>query len=707
MQTSNPGLVVAARSLITPDTPLQSLKGVGTQISAALAKLNLFTVYDLFWHIPRRWEDRTRFAHARDLKEGEYAALCAIPLSVSTTHPRPHLSLTKALLDDYGSPLSLVWFNQPYIEKSFKKLISERRQVVIYGMAKRTGWTCEISHPEWEPLNPETEPLSANRIVPIYPATEGLGQARLRRLVFTLLQSCSDQIEETLPEGVIARYHLMDARTAINNIHFPSDMASKHAAHRRLVFEEFFLLQTALAVQRKAEHLNKDGIIFSFSKERWNDDLKAIVPFSLTNAQHRAIDEITSDLVSGHVMNRLLQGDVGSGKTMVALAALLIAVRSGYQAALMAPTEILAQQHAIVLRRLLEPLGIQVELATGSGSEKTKRAARERILSGEASIVVGTHALIQEGIEFHKLGLAVIDEQHRFGVLQRQALSKKGVRPHILVMTATPIPRTLTMTLYGDLDISILDELPPGRKPIITHWKSIKQRLTVYAGVKKLLDQGTQAYIVCPLVEESDKLEAKSAIQMYQHISTELFPDYRVGLIHGQLSPKDKEDVMAQFKRHELDVLVATTVIEVGIDVPNASAILIEDADRFGLAQLHQLRGRVGRGGYASYCILIADPKTEEGKARMDIMAQTNDGFRIADEDMRLRGPGDFCGVRQSGLQNLRIANIFRDMDVLTETRSAAFDLVESDPLLQKNEHLSLHRAIERNRKAIELINVS
>ncbi|HZP80035.1 MAG TPA: ATP-dependent DNA helicase RecG, partial [Chthonomonadaceae bacterium] len=460
-------------------------------------------------------------------------------------------------------------------------------------------------------------------------------------------------------------------------------------------------------LRRRAHSREAQGIPFQVSLERLRADLKEIVPFELTGAQQRTIAEIAADMSSGRAMNRLLQGDVGSGKTMVALASMLMAVENGYQAALMAPTEILAQQHAIVLRRLLEPLGLAVELSLGSQTVKEKAGVRDRLLSGQSRLVVGTHALIQEGVEFARLGLVIIDEQHRFGVLQRQALRQKGERPHILVMTATPIPRTLTLTLYGDLDVSLLDELPPGRKPIATHWKTQDKRAQTYAAAQRLLDEGRQIYIVCPLVEESEKLQAKSATQLSEHIANEVFPQYRVGLLHGQMKADEKDSVMARFKAHELDVLVATTVIEVGIDVPNASVIIIEDADRFGLAQLHQLRGRVGRGEHPSFCILMADPKTEDGRARLDVMTATRDGFKIAEEDLRLRGPGEFYGTRQSGMPELYIADIVNDMDILMETRETAFRLVESDPALSRPEHQPLRRALERMKPGFELITVS
>ncbi len=689
------------------DESLRLLKGVGQQAATALEKLNLRTVGDLLRHIPRRWEDRTNFRSVSDVQSGEFVTVCGIVIAVSTTYPKPKMAITKVLIDDDGAALTLTWFNQPYIERTFGALKLSRKPIVVYGQAKRSGWTVEIANPEWEELGEDGDALGANRIVPIYPATEGVRQIRLRKLVWEALQNYSDAIDETLPADVILRHNLVGARHAARNIHFPDSDADLLASRRRLIFEEFFLLQVLLAVRRKANAHETHGIRFAIAPDKLKEDLAQIVPFQLTNAQQRSIGEIVRDVTSGHAMNRLLQGDVGSGKTMVALAAILMAVENGYQAALMAPTEILAQQHAIVLRRLLEPIGLAVELSIGSQTVKEKREVRERLLGGQSRIAVGTHALIQEGVEFAKLGLVIIDEQHRFGVLQRQALARKGQRPHILVMTATPIPRTLTLTLYGDLDVSILDELPPGRKPITTHWKAQEKRNQVYAAAQRLLNEGRQVYVVCPLVEESEKLQAKSATQLSEHIANEVFPQYRVGLLHGQMKPDEKDAIMAKFKKHELDILVSTTVIEVGIDVPNASVIIIEDADRFGLAQLHQLRGRVGRGQHASFCILMAEPKTEDGRARMEVMTATQDGFKISEEDLKLRGPGEFYGTRQSGLPELYIADIVRDMDILTETRETAFALVESDPKLLKPENQPLRRALERAKVGFDLINVS
>lgn len=706
---ANPGVPATGSSngALSLDDPLQYLKGVGPQAAALLGKLGLLTVGDLLRHIPRRWEDRTKFRRVADVQNGEFVTVCGLVIAANTTYPKPRLQITKVLLDDQGSALTLTWFNQPYYEKTFKGLAAARRPVVAYGQAKRAGWSLEIQNPEWEELGEDGDTLSTNRIVPIYPATEGVRQGRLRRIIHSVLQTYLPLVEETLPPDVLLQHRLVSAQKAVWNIHFPESPPDLEAARRRLVFAEFFHLQTLLALRRRAHSREAQGISFEVSLERLRADLKEIVPFTLTGAQQRTIAEIAADMGSGRAMNRLLQGDVGSGKTMVALAAMLMAVESGYQAALMAPTEILAQQHAIVLRRLLEPLGLAVELSLGSQTVKEKAGVRDRLESGQSRLVVGTHALIQEGVAFARLGLVIIDEQHRFGVLQRQALRQKGERPHILVMTATPIPRTLTLTLYGDLDVSLLDELPPGRKPIATHWKTQDKRAQTYAAAQRLLDEGRQIYIVCPLVEESEKLQAKSATQLSEHIASEVFPQYRVGLLHGQMKSDEKDSIMARFKAHELDVLVATTVIEVGIDVPNASVIIIEDAERFGLAQLHQLRGRVGRGEHSSFCILIADPKTEDGRARLDVMTATRDGFKIAEEDLRLRGPGEFYGTRQSGMPELYIADIVNDRDILMETRETAFRLVESDPALSRPEHQPLRRALERLKPGFDLMTVS
>jgi len=687
---------------------IQFLKGVGPAGARTLGRLGLRTAGDLLRHYPRRYEDRRSFRRIADLRPGEWAVFAGrVAAADKVATSRRGFTVTRVLVDDGSGAVLLVFFQQPYLVQVFEEMARRRAVVAVYGQVRRSGFgPAEIERAEWEELGEEGDALSVNRIVPVYPATEGIRQGRLRRIVHGALQSHLPAVLECLPSWIRTRHGLLGAREALRAIHFPESFEERDAARRRLVFEEFFLLQVALARRRLAATAQQHGARFEAPPERIAALLRRILPFELTRAQVRAIADIAADVASGHAMNRLLQGDVGSGKTVVALAAILMAVESGFQAALMAPTEILAQQHAIVLGRMLEPLGIPVTLAIGSLGARAKEEARARIAGG-APVAVGTHALIQEGVEFPRLGLAIVDEQHRFGVLQRQALHRKGERPHVLVMTATPIPRTLTMTLYGDLDTSLISELPPGRKPIRTHWRRRDQAGQVYAGMERLLREGRQAYVVCPLVEESEKLQARAATQLAEHIRREVLPSWRVGLLHGQLRPDEKEAVMRQFKAHEIDVLVATTVIEVGIDVPNATVMVIEDADRFGLAQLHQLRGRVGRGEHASYCILLADARSEEARARMQVMVETTDGFRIAEEDLKLRGPGEFFGTKQSGMPELHIADLLHDVEILDETRRAAQELVAGDPNLAREEHQPLRLAVERGRAGFELVTVS
>ena len=507
----------------------------------------------------------------------------------------------------------------------------------------------------------------------------------MRRAVYTALELYGDLVEETLPERLQERRSLPPLMDSFQQIHFPDTEEARLLAQRRFVFDEFFGLQLLLAV-RKRQSDKAVGTAFA-SVDAPVSELTSVLPYPLTGAQARVIGEVAKDMASPRAMNRLVQGDVGAGKTVIAMAALLIAVRNGYQAALMAPTEILAEQHYLGIRRTMESLGVTVTLLSGSLPAKEKRAALASVASGETHIAVGTHALIQNDVAFHNLGLGVVDEQHRFGVMQRAALKSKGTAPDVLVMTATPIPRTLTLTVYGDLEVSIIDQMPPGRKPIKTHWKRSHERALVYETLRKMLQEGRQAYVICSLIEENEKLQARAATELASHLQAHVFTDYKVGLLHGQMKPLEKEETMTRFRDRELQLLVATTVIEVGVDVPNASVIVIEDADRFGMAQLHQLRGRVGRGSTQSYCLLIGDPKTDDGASRLTTMAQTTDGFLIAEEDLKLRGPGDFYGTRQSGLQVLPFVDVVRDVPVLKEAREEAFAVLAEDPKLLLPEH--------------------
>jgi len=689
----------------TLETEVQYVKGVGTKLAQVLSKLNLYTLGDLLFHLPRRYEDRRHFRKIAHARIGEAVTVSGKLVTVDNVKVR-NLTLTKAYLDDGSGVLELVWYNQPYMKDTLNKL--RNSQIVAYGIVKESPYGLQMETPEWEDLPDGADPdslLSVNRIVPIYPLTEGIRQKRMRQIIWNAVQY-AHLAPEILPRSVRERLGLMPIQQAIAQIHFPDSEQAIDPARQRLVFEEFFLMQLGVGMQRQRTRQER-GIAMRIDADRLNEMLHRLVPFELTNAQKRVIREIWSDMAQPHPMNRLLQGDVGSGKTIVAAAAMLAAIDNQYQAAMMAPTEILAEQHYINLHRLFQPLGISVELLVGRLSNKQRQQARERIATGRGMVAVGTHALIQEGVEFARLGLAIVDEQHRFGVLQRAALRDKGVMPHVLVMTATPIPRTLTLTLYGELDVSIIDELPPGRKPVRTHWKTPEERLKVYAGVRKLIEEGRQAYVICPLIDESDKLQVRAAEQMAEHLQKDVFPDLRVGLLHGRMKPAEKEAVMDAFRAGELQILVSTTVIEVGVDVPNAAAIVIEDADRFGLAQLHQLRGRVGRSEHQSYCVLIANPKSDDGQRRMEIMTRTNNGFLIAEEDLRIRGPGEIYGTRQSGMPSFRVADLVKDMRLLEVARQEAFHLLESDPDLSRPEHAALREAVERFRHRFAIATVS
>ena len=683
----------------TLDDPVQRLAGVSESFAATLGKgLGIFTTGDLLKHYPRRYEDRTHFKPICDIRHGEAVTISGKVVSVENIPTRTRVTLTKVAIDDRSGIAFLVFFNQWYLKKQFEKL--RGKTIVAYGKASRSGrGGLDMTDVEWEAPEDDVDALSSGRIVPVYPLTEGALQARVRRAVWNVLQEYGDLAEETLPPEMRARRDLVPLIEAFRNIHFPETDEALQAAQRRFVFDEFFGLQLVLAV-RKRQADKIVGTVFAETSAPI-EELTSALPYPLTGAQARVITEVAADMASAKSMNRLVQGDVGAGKTVIAMAALLIAVRNGHQAAMMAPTEILAEQHYLGIRRIMETMGVKVTLLSGSLPAKEKRAALASVASGETQIAIGTHALIQEYVEFHRLGLAVVDEQHRFGVMQRAALKQKGFSPDILVMTATPIPRTLTLTVYGDLDVSIIDQLPPGRKPIKTHWKRGHERQAVYETLRKLLQEGRQAYVICSLIEENEKLQARAATELASHLQLQVFTDYKIGLLHGQMKSSEKEETMTRFRDKDLHLLVATTVIEVGVDVPNASVIVIEDADRFGMAQLHQLRGRVGRGTTQSYCLLIGDPKTDDGASRLATMAQTTDGFLIAEEDLKLRGPGDFYGTRQSGLQPLPFIDVLRGVPVLKEAREEAFALLEADPKLALPEHAALKAVVRSKYKNI------
>ncbi len=663
-------------------TPAQYVKGVGPQRAPALERLGVRTAEDLLLHVPFRYEDRRAFARIAELRPGMRVSVSG-RVAVAALRRTRRVALYEIRLEDDTGRLKAIWFNQPFL----RDVLPRGARVVLYGTVELDapgGRQLGMVSPQYEVLGEEddagTPGLHTGRIVPIYEKLGPLQGKALRRVIVTLAEQVLPDLPDPLPSEIRTRLGVLGRGEALRRIHAPTDAdsldalnAARSAGHLRLILEELFLFQLGLARLRQGRARESKGIAFTIT-DRTREAVKRVLPFHLTTAQKRVLREIADDMRSPHPMNRLLQGDVGSGKTVVAVLAMLIAIENAYQAAFMAPTEILAEQHLLSLRRLLHRLPHRVELVTAGRKGREKRAALERLAAGETQIAVGTHALIQEGVKFARLGLAVVDEQHRFGVLQREDLRRKGYDVDVLVMTATPIPRTLALTAYGDLDTSVIDERPPGRAPIRTLLRTASQRRDVVELVRRELTAGRQAYVVYPLVEESEKLEdVKAATQMAGAWAAAL-PGVRVALLHGRMKSGEKEEVMGAFARGESQVLVATTVIEVGVDVPNATIMVIEHAERFGLAQLHQLRGRVGRGAGASSCVLLAGGRLgDEARERLETLARTDDGFAIAEKDLELRGPGDFFGTRQSGLPTFRVAHLIRDRDLLERARAEAF----------------------------------
>ena len=647
--------------------PITILKGIGPSKAKLFENLNIFTLQDLICHFPRGYEDRTRLVTIDHLEVDRPACFKAMVMNTPrTNHIRKGLDITKVQVADHTARLSLTFFNNKYAVEQ----LQYGREYIFYGAVSGDFVGYNMTNPVFEAL--ESQPVTTRRILPIYPLTAGLTNAAMMKAVQQALMLC-DPPAEIIPEEVRREYGILPAERAYRAIHQPQSLAEAELAKRRLIFEEFFVFSAGLSLMRAA----RDG---KTTQPYTNLDLRpflSILPFQLTGAQQRAIDEIRADLQRGVPMNRLVQGDVGSGKTMVAAAAAYCAAANHAQAALMAPTEILAEQHYHSLSRLLAPLGIRVGLLTGSMKEKDKKAIRTALAEGSIDLAIGTHALLSDSTVFLHLGLVIADEQHRFGVAQRAKLSAKGADPHLLVMSATPIPRTLALILYGDLDVSILDELPPGRQTVDTFLVNESYRPRINAFIRKQAAEGHQCFVVCPAVEENEELGIKSAEAWAQTLQQTVFPDLRVALLHGQMKGPEKEAAMAAFARGESDVLVATTVIEVGVDVPNATLMVIEDADRFGLSQLHQLRGRVGRGSSKSFCILTSHNRNPETLQRIKAFCKTNDGFRIAEEDLRLRGPGDFFGARQSGLPAFRVADLSCDLQTLKDAQAASAQWID------------------------------
>ena len=648
--------------------PVTILKGVGEAKAKLFANLNIFTLGDLICHFPRGYEDRTKLVTISELSPDVPACFRATVMNnPRTAHIRKGLDMTKVQLADTTGRLNVTFFNNRFAAGQ----LEYGREYIFYGAVSGDFVGYNMTNPVFE--NPDSPGLTTRRVLPIYPLTAGLTNAVVGKAVLQALAVC-DPPAEILPEAVRAEYGILPAEEAYHAIHQPRDMEQAAQAKKRLIFEEFFVFSAGLSLMRSSRAEKKCTPYHNFNMKPFYGSL----PFSLTGAQSRAVEEILSDFRSGKPMNRLVQGDVGSGKTMVAAAAAYCAAGNGAQTALMAPTEILAEQHYASLSKLFAPLGITVDLLTGSMTVRQKREARERLASGETQVVVGTHALLTDATRFLRLGLVIADEQHRFGVAQRSKLSEKGEDPHLLVMSATPIPRTLALLMYGDLDVSILDELPPGRQTVETFLVGESYRARINAFIRKQVAEGHQCFVVCPAVEENQELGVKAASAWAETLQQTVFPDLRIALLHGQMKGAEKEAAMAAFARGEADVMVATTVIEVGVDVPNATLMVIEDADRFGLSQLHQLRGRVGRGKAKSYCILTSHNRNPETLQRLKALCKTNDGFRIAEEDLKLRGPGDFFGSRQSGLPAFRVGDLSCDLATLKQAQTASAQWIDA-----------------------------
>ncbi len=660
------------------DKSIQYLKGVGEKRAELFNKKGIKTVEDLLYFFPRTHEDRSVIKPISQCREGESVCISVTAYQdPQDRYVRRNMLITSLVVFDDSGMMNIVWYNNKYIKNNIK---AGGKYIFFGTVTSNKQGRIQMTAPVFEKQGNER---FTGKIVPVYPLTANLSQKVVQTTMETALKEAG-RLTEYLPEKVREKYMISELNFSMQNIHFPTDFESYNIARTRFVFEELLVLQLALRERRQKNTQNEGR---KFTDVKCIRELTDSMPFELTGAQKRTVNEICRDCMSGKQMNRLVQGDVGSGKTAVAAAAIFMAVRNGYQAAMMAPTEILASQHAESLGGLFKKHGIKTAFLSGSTKAKTKREILDKIASGEVEVVIGTHALIQENVEFKNLGFVVADEQHRFGVEQRAKLMAKGENPHMLIMSATPIPRTLALILYGDLDISVIDELPPGRKPVKTYSVKENMRKRVYDFISENVKKGMQAYVVCPLVAETEKSDLENAEVLAKKLA-QSYPDIKVGLMHGKMKPKEKDETMSRFVSGELDVLVATTVIEVGVNVPNANIMAIENAERFGLSQLHQLRGRTGRGSEQAYCVLITDADNEITKKRMDTMCESNDGFYISEQDLKLRGPGDFFGTRQHGLPEMRIANLFEDKDILKLSQEAAKEIGEEGlteyPLLKK-----------------------
>ena len=688
------------------DAPITVVKGISTMLASRFGNLGVKTVRDLLYFFPHRHIDYSKLKTISQLVEGEEQTIIANIWQAQESRPGGRRS-TEAIVGDETGNMRVVWFNQPYLAKT----LTTNARIILSGKVSLFKGRHVFQSPEWE-LAEGQDSVHTGRLVPIYPLTRGLHPRQVRRLMKEFIDWWVVQVNDFLPDDLRKRLGLLELPEAISQAHYPENDATKDKARTRLAFDELFLLQLGVMKKKRDFQESKPGTPLEIKEDLLTTFLTSL-PFTLTAAQSKVLGEIKSDLAKTTPMCRLLQGEVGSGKTVVATAALLLAAANGLQGAFMAPTEILAEQHFATICQLLSKLGkeegegnvrsfkgildnpITIALLIGDIKQAGKKQIQKQVQADEIDIVIGTHALVQKGLEFANLGLAVVDEQHRFGVEQRSALREKGFNPHMLVMTATPIPRTLALTLYGDLDLSVITELPPGRQTVKTKWLKPEQRESAYAFVRKQVGEGRQAFILCPLIEESEAIEAQAAVAEYEHLSKEVFPDLRVGLLHGRLASAEKDKAMGEFRAGRLDILVSTPVIEVGIDIPNATVMFVESADRFGLSQLHQFRGRVGRGKEQSYCMLLAENPSEVGRQRLDIIENTYDGFKLAEEDLKMRGPGEFFGTRQSGIPDLRMAKM-SDVAILELARNEAIAMFKTDPEMGKAEHKALAQEMAR-----------
>lgn len=676
--------------MVNLEKQVQYIKTVGPNRAELLNKLGIFTLKDLITYFPREYEDRGKVKKICECIDGEVALIEGVVVSRIVEIRMRNKAMYKLQLRDETGTCTALWFNQSYLKNIFKP----GEKYKFYGKISSQYGRVEIASPVYDKA---TEARNTGKIIPIYPLTKNLTQNVLRKIIELGLSEVEDELEETLPEYILEKYRLMNLNDTIKKIHFPEKLEDFEQARKRLAFEELLIMQLALLELKNSYLSEKNGI--AFEKNIKISEVINELPFKLTKAQLRVLEEIELNMESNKEMNRLLQGDVGSGKTVVAILAAYKAVKSGYQVAIMAPTAILATQHLESFTQILNNKGINCELLISSTTKKKKEEIREKLKNGKIDILIGTHAILEENVEFKKLGLVVTDEQHRFGVKQRTKITEKGQNPDVLVMSATPIPRTLALILYGDLDISIIDELPPNRKKIETYAvrKNMEERVNNF--VKQQIEEGRQAYIVCPLVEEDEESDLKAVTSLAEKYKKEIFSQYRLEYLHGKMKPKEKEQIMQEFKEGNIDILISTTVIEVGVNVPNASLMIVENAERFGLAQLHQLRGRVGRGEYKSYCILKYEGNSENTRERMKVMCQTNDGFIISEKDLELRGSGDFFGTAQHGLPELKVANLFEDMPLLKEVQKLAIDILKEDQKLEDIKNKKLRKAVKEKFK--------